>query len=154
MDGGVCLERTLNAGKAMRWQLLLALPLLADAGQVLSTLGRRSPPSTRRDPIDGANTPDFKQFELSLQRLRRSPQSPEAVRTVLGYLERVRERPRDAGARSVCLWEPAFQVLAMADGGMPCLHAAGFTSHEKDARGTPFLVMRRVSPHARCECGC
>jgi len=122
--------------------------LLVDAGQVLSTLGRRSPPSARRDPTDGTNAPDFKQFELSLRRLRRGPEGPEAVRTVLGYLERVRERPRDAGARSVCLWEPAFQIIATADGGLPCLHAAGFTSHEKDARGTPFLVMRRVSPHA------
>ena len=43
----------------------------------------------------------------------------EAVRTVLGYLVRVRDHPRDAAKRKICLWEPAFRdPLATVDGGL------------------------------------
>ena len=47
-------------------------------------------------------------------------------------------------SRSVCVWEPKFRdYIATADGGVPALQAAGFEMIEKDANGTPFLVMTR-----------
>ena len=105
--------------------------------------------------MDGASetvkhsaSPNVQAFSVALLRLRQSQGKSEgALQTILGYLERIRDHPRDPKARSVCLWEPAFRThVARTDGGLQCLQAAGFDEIEKDVRGTPFLVMRRSSP--------
>ena len=87
----------------------------------------------------------MQQFEVAIERLQRSPNRLAALKTMLDYLERARDHPRDIRARSVCLWEPAFRThIATSDGGLQALQAAGFDEIAKDDRGTPFLVMRRL----------
>lgn len=128
--------------------LLLGLGTPADGGRGLSRLAARP-----RSPKDGERAPEVaapdSDFQASLQQLRLAPDGgASALRAVLAYLERVRERPRDRRARSVCLWDPELRSSAPSapSAVVQCLRAAGFSRVEKDARGTPFLLMRRTAP--------
>ena len=120
-----------------------------DGGHVISRLAQPLRHSIQAPAAgEGGAGLDLDEFSLALSRLSRGPHGKEALGVVLGYLERVRDHPRDGTARRVCLWEPGFRAyLATSDGGLQCLRAAGFGAIEKDRRGTPFLVMRRIGPH-------
>ena len=121
-----------------------------DAGQVLSKIAARPRPTVHGPADDSSHLEhEARRFEVALERLRHVPHRLDALKTVLGYLERARDHPRDVRARSVCLWEPAFRTyIAATDGGLQALQAAGFDVIEKDSRGTPFLVMRRLDTKA------
>ena len=137
-------------------RFLLATALLGfslvDAGQVISRMRPRRlvradahQPGSARDADGVGPERDMQQFEVAIERLQRSPNRLAALKTMLDYLERARDHPRDIRARSVCLWEPAFRThIATSDGGLQALQAAGFDEIAKDDRGTPFLVMRRL----------
>ena len=122
--------------------LLLLLLLHADARRLFSRLrlGRRDDSAS-----DGAEA--AANFGRAVEKLRDGPGGAEAVGEVLRCLERVRDAPRGADARRLCLWEPTIRSrLADAEGGLDALRAAGFSDRVTDARGTPFLVMRRMRP--------
>lgn len=130
--------------------LLFAVPP-SSSGHVVSRLAARPRPADApsHERLDGAagSAVDVPEFSVALSRLQGSPSAPEALGALLEYLERIRDHPRDSGARSVCVWEPTFRThLATVDGGLQAMRAAGFEAMEKDSRGTPFLVMRHAVP--------
>ena len=116
---------------------LLVLVGLAAGGRVLSRLPSTRASAASRDAADGpsvgaegAGDDDVPaDFLIALERLRSGPSSAERLRAVLGYLEAVREKPRSARSRHVCLWEPDVRAhIVTANGGLDALRAAGFSS--------------------------
>jgi len=134
--------------------LLMLLVLCAPAvrgGQVVSALRRRSPPSSRQavgSSLGGSalaeSTADLDEFKQCIRRLRNEPAGASLLRTLLGYIERVRVQPHRKTSHHICQWEPGFRAFVSASPvSLHCLIAAGWSEQHTDARGTPYLLMRR-----------
>ena len=150
---------------------VLAVPGVS-AGNVVSVLRARGAVSARGAPADGdERSEDFARAVMKVRRaararpspatqapparpggrpilrpscfgqLRDAPHSEEALEALLGYIERMCDSPGEA--RRLCLWEPKVRALLdESPAALECLLKAGYVERV-DARGTPFLVMRR-----------
>ena len=107
-----------------RWTISVLVILwssrLAEGGHVLSRVARPASMDGASETVKHSASPNVQAFSVALLRLRQSQGKSEgALQTILGYLERIRDHPRDPKARSVCLWEPAFRThVARTDGGL------------------------------------
>ena len=135
------------------WPTVLAAVLVAgvSGGRVISRFGlRRAAPKAESGDGGEAFAPETWKLVEALSRLRNGPGGTEAVREVVGRIEKVRDGPRDRNAKRLCLWDPDLRALFADErtgaDTLDALKAAGFDGLIHERGGAPFLVMRRARP--------